>query len=106
MPVDLSNPEQDKKIAHWNRLYRASLLSLAVLILILTAIGVRRVFIVSNQLKESISQGQTTRNKQTKDTQGYIKCIILLRYTHPELNPKSTQKQVEMALDDCAKVSK
>jgi len=53
-------------------------------------------------IQNSIAQGQINRNLQTKSTQAYIKCIVLLRYTHPDLTDKSTKQQVEAALDDCA----
>lgn len=37
-------------------------------------------------------------------TQGYIRCIVLLRYDYPTLNEKSPKADVEAALDNCATV--
>lgn len=90
----------DKKVVYYNRLYRFFLLLAVSLVLVLVAIGVKRVYIISGQIDTNV---QNTQAILENDTQGYIKCILLLKYDNPELSPNSTRQEVGSALDRCAK---
>ena len=51
--------------------------------------------------QNTLEARQANIERQSK-MEGYIKCIILLRYDNPNLNPQSSREEVEMALDRCA----
>lgn len=40
--------------------------------------------------------------ERQSEMEGYIKCILLLRYDNPNLTQNSPRKEVEVALDKCA----
>lgn len=52
------------KVIFWGRLYRASLLVLMFFTVTLAAIGVSKVFVISDQIDET-----------TRDTQSQVQCI-------------------------------
>lgn len=102
MPQIQDETQLDQNIIRWTKLYRSSLITLVVVATIGVGIGVWKVFSVGNQIKTLIQDGRATRNSQTQATQGYIKCILLLRYDHPELTNDSSKQDVSNALDECA----
>lgn len=53
--------------------------------------------VISNNRQANINRQNTTNE--------YIKCVLLLRYDHPEITPQSPRADVEQALDNCAKGS-
>lgn len=83
-----------------------------IIILVIIALGLS--YLNNISLRQIINDNQAqaiTRSKQNKDRQdqltGYIKCIFLARFDHPELaSPKVTKQQVAKALDECADSTK
>lgn len=79
----------------------------AIAILILaTSFNMLSGWLLQNLIKqnrqETIKARQTNFERQDQ-IQAYIKCIVLLRYDHPELKPDSPRQDVNKALDDCSK---
>ena len=63
MPIDVNN-DADERVLFWNRVYRTALITLVLFIAIIAAVGVSKVFTISNQL-----------DIRTKAIQGQMQCI-------------------------------
>lgn len=82
------------------RVLQAMLLFFVLAFNIFIAIQILQIIQQNNTASiERAEQATTQRN----DQQGYIKCIVLLRYDNPGLGPDSPRADVEKALDACAK---
>lgn len=125
MPIDRpivvneATKTYDKKITFYDRLYRWSLLILAVVSTTAIIVGVWKVFKVGNQLDDNIRRTQSiimtnqsstvearkANVKRQENIKNYVKCITLARFDNPELvSPTVTKQQVSDALDKCASV--
>lgn len=52
--------------------------------------------------QESTLAARKANIARQSQMEGYIKCILLLRYDNPNLTPQSSREEVETALDKCA----
>lgn len=98
----IKDEKLEANVVRWTKLYRASLLILVTLAVTIVGVVAFTVNRQQKQIKVLIEEGRASRDFQTQNTQGYIKCIILLRYDRPDLSPTSSRQDVEMALDKCA----
>lgn len=118
MPVNDPNILDDK-IRFYNRLYRGALMLLAIISTTGVVVGAREVFIVGRKIDTNVQNTQQIIQsnqrsalearklnlQRQEDLKGYIKCILLAHFDHPELaSPDATKQQVSDALDRCAKV--
>lgn len=109
MPIDIP-PHLNERVLFWNKAYRASLLILVIFTCGLITWVAYSVNHTTRAIKETQDWSSTSTvqaridNKERQDNlKRYIKCILLIRYDHPELNANSTKEQVSSALDDCSK---
>lgn len=109
--------EYDKEIQRYDKLLRPLVIFIAIYILVGVTIGARQVFVVGHKIDNNVQQTQTIINnnqagtlqarkdniQRQKDLNGYIKCLVLLRYDRPDITPASSRQDTESALDNCAK---
>lgn len=102
--IDLSENElklrqleaRDRKL----RIFQVVVLLGIVMFNIFTAIRLQNVIDRNQANAVEARKSNIARQDELKN---YIKCIILLRYDNTNLGPDSPRKDVETALDRCAK---
>lgn len=77
-----------------------SLVEKLLYVLLISVLGFN--IYVAYQTQDVLHDGREANIHRQNETNAYIKCILLLRYDHPELNEKSTREEVVTALDKCA----
>lgn len=79
-----------------------------ILVLFVLIINMYGLYQIQNIIKINQTAAVEARKQNVArqdELKGYVKCLSLLRFDHPELlNPDVTREQVSKALDECAKV--
>lgn len=82
------------------RIFQVIVLLGIVMFNIFTAIRLQNVI---DRNQANAVEARKSNFARQNEIKSYIKCILLIRYDHPELTQTSPRSEVEQALEECSK---